>query len=115
MQLWVKTPASLSEKGGLVGIALINEWATKVYGLVNSYMAYLLFVIQVSFLSVLWAHAQLWLKQLDLFLYSIWDKVIAGSCMILVYVAVAVLLSVRRKILGLQTREEILHLLNKVI
>ena len=57
----------------------------------------------------------LWLRQLDLFLYSIWDKVIAGSCMILVYVAVAVLLSVRRKILGLQTREEILHLLNKVI
>jgi len=70
MQLWVKTPASLSEKGGLVGIALINEWATKVYGLVDSYMTYLLFVIQVSFLSVLlWAHAQLWLMQLDLSLF----------------------------------------------
>ena len=47
-------------------------------------------------------------------LYSIWDKVIAGSCMILVYVAVAVLLSVRRKILGLQIREDISHLLSKV-
>lgn len=48
------------------------------------------------------------------FLSSIWDKVIAGSCMILVYVAVAMLLSMRKKILGIQTCEDVSQLLNKV-
>ena len=48
------------------------------------------------------------------FLSSIWDKVIAGSCMILVYVAVAMLLSMRKKILGIQTCEDVSQLLSKV-
>lgn len=45
---------------------------------------------------------------------SVWDKVIAGSAMILVYVAVAILLSLKRRILGLTSPEEVSQLLCKV-
>lgn len=55
-----------------------------------------------------------WLTDNSSFLSSIWDKVIAGSCMILVYVAVAMLLSMRKKILGIQTCEDVSQLLSKV-
>lgn len=46
--------------------------------------------------------------------YSIWDRVIGGSCMILVYLAVAILLSFKRKIFGFSSAEQLQHLLHNV-
>ncbi len=55
-------------------------------------------------------------KMFDLFFvfYSVWDRVIGGSSMVLVYVAVTILLSLRKKILGLNNTEQMEHLLNTV-
>lgn len=45
---------------------------------------------------------------------SLWDRVIGGSCMVLVYVAVAVLLSFKRKILGFTSAKQLQYFLNDV-
>ncbi len=46
--------------------------------------------------------------------HSIWDRVIGGSCVILVYLAVAILLSFKRKILGVSNAAQLQQLLNEV-
>lgn len=45
---------------------------------------------------------------------SLWDRVIGGSCMILVYVAVAILLSFKRKIFGFTSAERLKYFLDNV-
>ena len=47
-------------------------------------------------------------------LHSVWDKVIAGSCAVLVYVVVAILLSLKRQFLLIKTATEVTKLLNTV-
>ena len=45
---------------------------------------------------------------------SVWDKVIAGSCAVLAYVVVAILLSLKRQLLLIKTASDITKLLNTV-
>jgi len=45
---------------------------------------------------------------------KIWDKVIAGSCMILVHVAVAILLTMKRPLLTMKTAEEMTQFLTTI-
>lgn len=48
------------------------------------------------------------------YLESVWDKVIAGSCAVLAYVVVAILLSLKRQLLLIKTASDITKLLNTI-
>lgn len=47
-------------------------------------------------------------------LESVWDRVIGGSCMILVYLAVSILLTFKRKIFSFSSSEQLQYLLHNI-
>ena len=46
--------------------------------------------------------------------YSVWDRVVGGSCAVMMCVGVAIILSVKRKVLGLTSNHDLTIVLQTV-